>query len=57
MSSSFRSKAKACGSRERDRIVDELSRCDSSDSPGYRHRCYRSVARKSGERSRQCMLS
>jgi len=57
MPANFRSKAKACCSREKDRIVSELSRCDSADSADYRHRCYRSVARKSGERSRQCMLS
>ncbi len=57
MSVNFSSKAKACCSREKDRIVSELSRCDSADSADYRHRCYRSVARKSGERSRQCMLS
>lgn len=57
MPASFRSKAKACCSRERDRIVNELSKCDSGDRAGYRHRCYRSVARKSGERAKQCMLS
>ncbi len=57
MSSSFRSKARACCSREKARVSREVARCDSSDSAEYRHRCYRSAARKSGERSRQCILS
>jgi hypothetical protein len=57
MSSTFRSKAKACCSVEKERVSREVARCDSASSADYRHRCYRSVARKSGERSRNCMIS
>jgi hypothetical protein len=57
MSASFTEKAKSCCSSEKERVTREVARCNSASSDDYRHRCYRSAARKSGERSRQCMIS
>lgn len=49
-------KAKECCTREYDRLVDELDVCDDeSNTSAERHRCYRIAARKSGDRSRNCI--
>lgn len=50
--------ARNCCTRERNRLVKELRKCDSSaQSPEERHQCYRSAAMKSGSNSRQCLIS
>jgi hypothetical protein len=58
METSVSSKARGCCSREKERLVSALDECDrrAKDVKG-RHFCYRSAARKSGERSKQCILS
>jgi hypothetical protein len=51
-------RARQCCTREKDRLVKELRKCDSSaQSPEERHQCYRSAAIKSGSNSRQCLIS
>jgi hypothetical protein len=51
-------KAKQCCSHEFDRLKENLSRCDSQfETPAERHRCYRVVAKRSGHRSKKCMLA
>jgi len=50
-------KAKRCCSHEHDRLVKNLSTCDSQfETPAERHRCYRVAARRSGRRSKKCIL-
>ncbi|MFO7713280.1 hypothetical protein [Desulfosarcina sp.] len=50
-------RSRQCCSLEKDRLVEELRRCDSC-STNYEefHRCYRDAARQSGQRSRVCIV-
>lgn len=51
-------RARQCCTREKDRLVKELRKCDSSaPNPEERHQCYRAAAIKSGSNSRQCLIS
>jgi hypothetical protein len=57
MESEFSEKARKCCSHEHDRLVEKLSSCDSQfETPIKRHRCYRVAARRSGRRSKKCIL-
>jgi hypothetical protein len=50
--------ARKCCTREKDRLVKELSHCDvNAQNPEERHQCYRSAAKNSGRRSRKCLIS
>ena len=50
--------ARQCCTREKDRLVKELTECDfNAQSLEERHRCYRSAAKSSGRRSRKCLIS
>ena len=50
--------ARQCCTREKNRLVEELRECDyNSESPEEHHRCYRSAAKKSGYRSKECLIS
>jgi hypothetical protein len=50
-------KAKKCCANEFDRLKENLSRCDSQfETPAERHRCYRVAAKRSGHRSKKCMV-
>jgi hypothetical protein len=50
-------KAKLCCSREHERLVGELGTCDHrATSARQRHECYRTAARKSGRRSKKCII-
>lgn len=58
MESESLKKAKQCCSHEQDRLMRNLSSCDSQfETPAERHRCYRVAAKRSGRRSRKCMIS
>jgi hypothetical protein len=58
METTFSSKARGCCSREKDRLVENLDECDRrAKDVKRRHFCYRAAARKSGQRSKQCMLA
>lgn len=51
-------KKRSCCSMERERLVEELRKCDfCADSHEAFHQCYRDVARQSGERSRSCLVA
>ena len=51
-------KAKQCCSHEHGRLVKNLSVCDRNfENPAERHRCYRVAAKRSGRRSKKCMIS
>lgn len=57
MESQFSEKAKKCCSHEHDRLMENLSSCDSHfENPAERHRCYRVAAKRSGRRSKKCIL-
>jgi hypothetical protein len=50
--------ARQCCTREKNRLVEELRACDyNSESPEERHHCYRWAAKKSGYRSKECLIS
>lgn len=50
-------KARKCCSYEHNRLVENLSTCDSQfETYPERHRCYRVAARRSGRRSKKCIL-
>jgi hypothetical protein len=58
MGNQFFKKAKRCCSQEHNRLMENLSTCDSqSENPSERHRCYRVAARKSGRRSKKCIIA
>ena len=58
MVDSLNIKARECCSREKDRLVEELRECDyDTISPEERHLCYRWAAKKSGRRSKECLIS
>ncbi len=51
-------KARECCALEKARLVEELRECDyESTSPEERHLCYRWAAKKSGHRSKECLIS
>jgi len=51
-------RARQCCTREKNRLVKELRKCDySAQNPEERHQCYRSAAIKSGAKSRHCLIS
>lgn len=57
MENKMLNKAKKCCSREHDRLVENLSTCDTQfENPAERHRCYRVVAKRSGRRSKKCII-
>ncbi|MEH0021839.1 MAG: hypothetical protein V6Z89_19450 [Desulfobacter sp.] len=50
--------AKACCAVEKERLVEELRACDyGSTNLEARHLCYRRVAKESGRRAKQCLIS
>ena len=50
--------ARECCLREKDRLKAELQACDDeSSSPEERHLCYRWAAKKSGRRSKECLIA
>jgi len=58
MESESLEKAKKCCSKEHDRLMSNLSHCDSQfETPAEKHRCYRVAAKRSGRRSKKCMIS
>lgn len=58
MESESLKKAKKCCSKEHDRLMSNLSYCDSQfETPAEKHRCYRVAAKRSGRRSKKCILS
>lgn len=58
MAGSINIKAKECCAREKQRLVEELRECDyNTTSPEERHLCYRWAAKKSGHRSKECIIS
>lgn len=57
METDFDKRAKACCEKEYDRLIDQLDVCDSKyKDPSDHHRCYRLVARRSGRRSKKCVI-
>ncbi|MCG8566147.1 MAG: hypothetical protein MI747_13800 [Desulfobacterales bacterium] len=51
-------RVKACCTKEKKRLMDELRVCDyGTTSPEERHLCYREAARQSGRRARTCISS
>jgi hypothetical protein len=57
MESELLKKAKGCCSHEHDRLVENLSTCDSQfKNPAERHRCFRVAARRSDRRSKKCIV-
>ena len=57
MSKSSKQSAASCCSMEKQRLVEEIKKCDfCSDSYEDLHRCYRSAARASGDRAKSCMI-
>ncbi len=57
MARSVSIKAKACCTLEKDRLVKELRECDyDTSSPEERHLCFRWAAKKSGQRSKACLI-
>jgi hypothetical protein len=57
MTNSIPIKARDCCLKEKKRLVEALKTCDLW-APGSeeRHNCYRNESRKSGRRSRQCLI-
>jgi hypothetical protein len=57
MAAEIKKKEKGCCSSEHDRLVAELETCDQLfQHPAEWHRCARIIARRSGQRVKQCML-
>jgi len=57
MTGNTEQKDKKCCSTEHDRLVAELDTCDQLfKTPSEWHRCARVIARRSGQRAKQCML-
>jgi hypothetical protein len=57
MTNSISIKARDCCLKEKKRLMETLNQCDiGSNSVKERHKCYQSAARKSGSRSRQCII-
>jgi hypothetical protein len=50
-------KAHQCCSLEKTRLMEELRKCDCSDSYDELHQCYRSAAKESGDRAKSCMFA
>ncbi|MBF0469386.1 MAG: hypothetical protein HQK61_10965 [Desulfamplus sp.] len=51
-----KSKAKACCSLEKKRLMNVLKSCDAYSESIERHLCYKKAAKESGRRSKACML-
>jgi len=57
MAGQTKSKGRRCCSLEHDRLVAEVDTCDQLyKNPSKWHRCARVIARRSGQRAKQCML-
>jgi len=57
MNTSVNIKAKACCVLEKKRLMEELKVCDNdTTSPEERHLCIRKAARRSGQRSKNCLI-
>lgn len=57
MTAEIKKKEKRCCSSEHARLVAELETCDQlCRRPSDWHRCARIIARRSGQRAKQCML-
>lgn len=57
MAVEVKKKEKRCCSNEHNRLLAELETCDQLYShPSEWHRCARVIARRSGQRAKQCML-
>lgn len=46
-----------CCIKEKDRLVEELKKCDVAETDYERRFCRRMVTRESGEKARSCMIS
>ncbi len=58
MAKSVSIEARACCVLEKERLVEELRSCDyDTTSPEERHNCFRWAAKKSGQRSKECLIS
>ncbi|MCG8635228.1 MAG: hypothetical protein MI863_15455 [Desulfobacterales bacterium] len=58
MAKSVSIEAKACCTREKERLVEELRCCDyETTSIEERHECYRWAAKKSGQRAKKCLIT
>ncbi|MCF8092854.1 MAG: hypothetical protein K9K40_10405 [Desulfotignum sp.] len=58
MTKSINITARQCCSREKEILKQELIECDDNTySRDERHACYRWAAKKSGQRSRRCLIS
>jgi hypothetical protein len=57
MTSQIKPKAKSCCSVEHGRLAAELETCDKLyQHPSEWHRCARVIARRSGQRTKRCLL-
>jgi hypothetical protein len=57
MAGKIKPKGRGCCSIEHNRLVAELDTCDEFyKTPSEWHRCARVIARRSGQRAKQCML-
>ena len=57
MAKSQQNNKAACCSMERQRLVEELRKCDYCTTTFEEHnRCYTQAARRSGERARSCVV-
>jgi hypothetical protein len=58
MSKTGKSEAKKCFYMEKQRLMDDIRKCDfCSTSWESHHRCLSAAAKSSGERSRACIMS
>ena len=56
MDRATKKRAARCCSLEKQRLVEEIKKCDfCSESYTDLHHCYRSAAQASGERARSCV--
>jgi hypothetical protein len=56
MTTEIKKKEMRCCAREHERLVAELETCDQLyPHPSEWHRCARVIARRSGQRAKQCM--
>lgn len=53
----YKEKAKACCSKEHERLLKNLEVCDRTYSASSEHqRCYQIAARRAGRRSKKCII-
>lgn len=58
MSNSDNNKAAKCCRNERQRLMQDIAKCDfCSTSWQEHHRCLKAAAKKSGKRSKSCLVS